>query len=101
MVGTREHRISSRRVDRALMRHGTDDAVFVCQAGELRKELADAYAGYTRGNGSQLPPNLGRGIRLEVPGVKLRRPAGEEEQQAALGAPEPRLCCGGGWRRTQ
>ena len=39
MVGAREHRISSRRVDHALMRHGTDDAVFTCLAGEPLGEM--------------------------------------------------------------
>src|SRR5262249_58457037 len=84
MVGTREHRVSRRRVDRAVMRHGTDDTVFVCLAGELRKELTDADAGHARGDGSQLPANFGWGIRLEIPGVELRRPTGKEEQHTAL-----------------
>ena len=55
------------------------------------RELADVQARHGGSDCVQLAANLGGRIGLGVPGVVLRRPAGEEQQQTSLGPAEAGL----------
>ena len=52
--------------------------------GEPRQVLADLDAGDVRGDRLELAADLGRGVRLEVEHVLVRRPAGQEDHDDRL-----------------
>ena len=59
-------------------------AKLVGEVGDLREQLADADAGDLRGDGRERAAELERRGRLGVPGVELRRPAPQPEQDDRL-----------------
>ena len=64
---------------------GSDQRKPMRLPGHTREEVRDPNSGDVRGYGPVRTADLGRGIRLHVPGVELRRSALEEEIDAVFG----------------
>src|SRR5207248_2034214 len=78
----------------AVVAQRADDGEVVRLAGEARQVLAQADAGGGRGDGPELPAELDRGVGLHVPGVDVRGPAREPDQNGGAGDAPARGGCG-------
>ena len=79
----RLHPLLSRFVLRVLVIEGTDEGKPVRLPGHAREQLRDPDARDVRRYGLVGPADLGRSLRLDVPGVQLRGAADEQEKDAA------------------
>ena len=84
MVPPRQHGVPGRGMRRIAVRDRSHDAHLVGLLGRFGKEFAELNSGDTRRNLAQFPANLDRSLRLRVPGLRLRRAAGQEQDHTPL-----------------
>src|SRR5690606_2286814 len=70
---------------RIVMGQRTNDRILIAESRQPRKMLGDEYARRHRLDRLKLSPHFRRRVRLEVPGVELRRSSPHEDQNAVLG----------------
>ena len=80
-----EHEGSAGGVGMDAGRHRADDAHPIGAGGRKREQLAELEARDARRDREERPADLDRRRRLGVEGLVLRRPAGEEDDQARVG----------------
>jgi len=85
-----EHRVSGRGVRAIAVCHRAHQADLVHVPGQSRKQFGELNARHVAGDRPELAANSLRRCRLWIPRVVLRRPASQEQQEAAPSPAERR-----------
>ncbi len=86
-----QHPVAARRVSVVVGGDGPQDAELVEQPRGPWHQFADLNARHVAGDGPEITANLGRGVRLGVPGFVLGRTAEMKQDDAGLGLAESAL----------